>query len=198
MLLLVDKHGKNWSKILNNLHNKHCCENIDKGDKVRTRFNTLNGPNSKLRKNSYKRKVFSLTKDQKKLTKEEQKSIETSFAAQEQKNEQEWDHAKVLLQKIAKREKLPTSEDAVVSEESLSQSLLDVGNERREQRAERLKKWEEDAEEDREYKREIRVGFKRLNENLDAFLDLEKQGLELLREAIELKKQKRRRLNDNF
>jgi len=186
LLVLIEKHGKNWTKILGILHNEqHRVVDIKDPDKVRTRFNTINGKSSA---NCSKPKNFlSLLREERShLTKAEIHQKQVLHGALQEKLRKEHEHAQQLLRIINEREKLLASSKENVDETKIRQYMLEKSEERRKVQKERMQKYNDDAEEEREYRKSLKRSLDNINTFLEKTTEMEDRFLSLMEKGLEI------------
>lgn len=188
MLRVLHKEGKNWSKVLNILHSRHLVTDISDPSKLRTRYNTLNGKTSPLKKD------FSASKfspSRKNLPKEEIRAQELEHARQTEKLRQEHEHARTLIAGIEAREALPGTNDAPLTETAVKADIEKKAEDRRSVRNNRFEQYMKDAEHEKEFRQQMLGSLKNI-------FDLLRESIQQERELMaEKQPNKKRKLNNN-
>lgn len=101
---------------------------------------------------------------------------------------------KDLIQKIEGREKMQSTSDQGQTKDEIKKTLHDKGQERRQVHDERLKKYDEDADDDRNLRRSLSETMTSLAQTAARTVELQEKMLKLLEQDTEERKAKRQRL----
>lgn len=180
MLRIAAKEGKNWAKVLEILHSRHCCTDITDHSKLRVRYNTLNGKQSTLRK-PWAPPKFTAPKN---LAPDQKRKKEEEHAAKWESVRHERETALALIEQIEAREELATSAETP-EEDQVRQKMKEKADERRSVRNERFKVYEKDAQEEKDYRSGIVSTLKDL---FELYRESVKQEREILDELLHERK----------
>ena len=179
-VVLVHKHGKNWDKILTILHKEqHRCSHIEEPDKLRNKWNSLASSQSTLKK-QYKRPKFQKPKG----SAEEIKQAEAIHAAKYEAISKQWEHAQLLVQEVTERE-TTLSSNARKSAAEVSADLKAKGEERRKIRDERLEQYNNDAAQDREFRKVMMDTLRSITQAMAQSIANETEYINLLKRKHE-------------
>lgn len=180
MLRIAAKEGKNWAKVLQILHSRHCCTDITDHSKLRVRYNTLNGKQSTLRK-PWSPPKFSAPKN---CSPVEKRMKEQEHAAKWESVRRERETALAMIAEIEAREELATTTEAP-EEDEVRAKMREKADERRSVRNERFKAYEKDAQEEKDFRNGIVSTLKDL---FGLYRESVQQEREILDELLHPKK----------
>jgi hypothetical protein len=162
LIKLVEKHGKNWEKVTEELKNQHILPNIDK-KKVMKQWHQLAGKTSCLRKPH--RTPELRWHDLEGLSPKEKRNKLREHEAYHQKVRQQKEEAWAIIQRVNKEERILAS-STNASEKEVIDKLQSAEQDRKRKREELLKKYEDDAREEKEFRKAATELFKVLAQSL--------------------------------
>lgn len=184
LIKLVHAHGKNWGKVLEELHRSHLGVNLRDKDEVRVKFNTLNNKNSMVRKGYRKAKLANNSK--RGASEEQLRKMEQEHALREEQTEKQYEKALKLLEEIEQREHLPSSETQT-TEQAVRESMQKKAQERKEVRNERMEKILQEAEEEKTLKKKLASTLDVLTGEVGQLQNKEDRLLSILEQYVNFK-----------
>lgn len=189
LLRIAAKEGKNWAKVLTILHSRHICTDITDHAKLRSRYHTLNGKTSFLRK-PYTAPKFVAPKN---CSPEEKRKKEEEHAAKHELIRKEHEAALLLIAEIEAREELATTNEAPPTEEEIKTKMVEKAEDRRTVRNERFKTFEEAAKDEKEFRNGLVTTMREL---FELYRESVKQDRELI--SALLHQAKKPKYNNNI
>jgi hypothetical protein len=147
MVKLVDRHGKNWGKILQCMHDMHRITEISDCQKIRKHYD---GFRKKVIKNVFKHTKFTL-KNRKEYSEPEIRKLEQDHAIQQGRLEAEYNSAVTMVKAIEDREVISNTENRN-TESEIREQIAMRGAERKSKKDEKLAAYLEDAADERRFR----------------------------------------------
>lgn len=192
LIRLVDKHGKNWDKILNIMHSEqHRITHITDHNKVRVHFNGLNDKKKHAMWKEFKPKPFTMTKKKRgEIGAEEFKRREANYALRMQRLRTDYEEAVLLLKTINERESCKTTSEKE-SEDKIREEMKQKGEEKRAIRNERINTLQKHVDEEASARSEITDAIKEIKASLKRSRANERKLISMQQQYLEWKMNKK-------